>query len=254
MIKQALSEYHSKSVSSSFSSVNGKNKAAISAEEERRKNGKGVRMRYKDTDRTPAVLSIEKVASDDNLSIFCHVDATDWCPPSEVVKKISCFFTKPVRVEIYPRYMVGEVWSKDHGGADYKKDYYAFRAYAGKDYCKIFVDETETKDSALWVLLHELAHISLASAPYIFKGFRHLTPKDYFESDEAHERDPEEQMANSMAVSWLGMLGYEPKNYPRHWWRERTIMNSKGVEKAASVVSISPYAVLRMYANTGRSR
>jgi len=245
MIKQALSEYKSKSVSSSYSSVNGKGFGAVSAEEERRKNGKGRRVRVTDTTHTPAVLTVEKVASTPELSVYCHADASDWCPSSDVIKSISKFFNKNVRVEIYPRSLVAEVWSKDHDNKEYTKDYYAFRAYAGRDYCKIFVDETETKESALWVFLHELAHISLASAPYLFKAYRHLTPPDYFSSDDAHERDPEEQMANAMAMSWMDMLGYGKVEYPRHWWRERTIMNSNlSMDKAASVDS---YAALRRY-------
>ena len=170
---------------------------------------------------------MNKTASAGCLNMFCHVDATDWCPHGDVVQMLSQFFTKEVNIEIYPRYLVNTVWEKDHPCETYDKDYYAFRAYAGKDYCKIFVDETETKDSVLWVMLHELAHIALASSPFLFKGYRHLTPDDYHCSDEAHERDPEEQMANSIAMSWMDMLGYGRVNYPRHWWRERTMMNKK---------------------------
>lgn len=168
---------------------------------------------------------MEKRGSFGNLSLFCHVDATDWCPHGDIIERLSPLFTKEVKVEIYPRHLVSKVWSQDHCDKPYEKDYYAFRAYAGCDYCKIFVDETETKDSVLWVMLHELAHIALASSPFLFKAYRHLTPPDYFESDEAHESDPEEQMANCMALSWMDMLGYGKVNYPRHWWRQRTIMN-----------------------------
>ena len=235
-------------MSSSYSSVNGKGFGSMSAEKEKRKNGKGARVRIDDTTHTDPVITLEKIASTPELSVYCHVDASDWCPSSDVIRRISPFFTKNVRVEIYPRSLVADVWSKDHDCKEYTKDYYAFRAYAGKDYCKIFVDETETKESALWVFLHELAHISLASAPFIFRAYRHLTPHDYFSSDDAHERDPEEQMANAMAMSWMDMLGYGKVEYPRHWWRERTIMNRQlSMDKAASV---STYAVLRMYAKS----
>lgn len=250
MIKKALSEFQSSSTSSYSSSVNGKKHSAVVEEAERRKNGKGVRVSYADTSDTPAVMSVEKVADSGEISVYCHADATDWSPSSDVIKRLSLFFTKEVRVEIYPRYLVKEVWEKDHCGKEYNKEYYAFRAYAGKDYCKIFVDETETKDSALWVLLHELAHISLASAPYMFKGYRHLTPTDYHCSDDAHERDPEEKMANEIATSWMDLLGYGMVSYPRPWWRGRTIINqSQTIDKTAST-SVSPYAILRMYSRS----
>lgn len=228
MIKKALSSYRSssRSVQTSSSSINGKTKGAVKASGTETKDGKGVKVLLEDTTETDPVLSIEKVASHDRLHMFCHVDATDWCPHSSVIDKLSKFFTKDVCIKIYPRYMVGKVWSECHGGKPYTKEYYAFRAFAGPDYCKIFVDETETKDSVLWVMLHELAHIALASAPFLFKAYRHLTPPDYFESDEAHEKDPEEQMANAMAMSWMDLLGYGKVNYPRHWWRNRTLMNS----------------------------
>ena len=168
---------------------------------------------------------MSKTASDGLLKLFCHVDATDWCPNGDLVDRISPLFNKEVSVSIFPRYLVSKVWEEDHPGQTYDKDYYAFRAYAGRDYCKIFVDETETKDSVLWVMLHELAHISLASAPYLFKAYRHLTAPDYFESDEAHENDPEEQMANTVAMAGMDILGYGKVSYPRYWWRERTMQN-----------------------------
>ena len=170
---------------------------------------------------------MSKTASAGCVNMFCHVDATEWCPHGDVIQCLSTFFTKNVDIEIYPRSLLATVWEKDHPGKKYNKDYYAFRAYAGKDYCRIFVDETETKDSVLWVMLHELAHIALATSPFLFKGYRHLTPEDYHCSDNAHERDPEEQMANEIAMSWMDMLGYGKVSYPRHWWRNRTMMNKK---------------------------
>ena len=243
MLKQALSEFRSKSTSFSSKYVNGKGSAAAREETVRGRNGKGVRVAVSDTTETDPIIEIEKIASHDRLTMFCHVDATDWCPNGDTINKLSQFFTKKVNVEIYPRHMVETVWSKDHCDKPYEKDYYAFRAYAGKDYCKIFVDETETKDSVLWVMLHELAHIALASAPYLFRGYRHLTPANYFESDEAHESDPEEKMANEIAVSWMDMLGYGKVCYPRHWWRQRTLMN----RKEEPLLKVANYDKLRGY-------
>lgn len=249
MLKQALSEYRSKSTQYSSSSVNGVGSAAVRKNESRAKNGKGVSVTVEDTTETDPMLVVEKIASENNLTMFCHADASDWCPNGDIIQQLSAFFTKEVNVSIYPRHMLDVVWSKDHCGKPYEKDYYAFRAYAGKDYCKIFVDETETKDSVLWVMLHELAHIALASAPYLFRAYRHLTPPDYFDSDEAHESDPEEQMANAMAMSWMDMLGYGKVSYPRHWWRQRTLMNSQPpITKEAS------YSLLKNYTYALRNK
>lgn len=245
MLKEALSEFRSKSISMSSKSINGKGKSAIRAEEAAGKNGKGVRVAVSDTSETDPIIEVEKLASSGCLTVFCHEDATDWSPAKDVVDCLAKFFTKEVNVEIYPRYMVDKVWSKDHCDKPYEKEYYAFRAYAGKNYCKIFVDETETKESALWVMLHELAHIALATSPFLFKGYRHLTPPDYFESDEAHEKDPEEQMANSIAMSWMDMLGHGMVNYPRHWWRQRTLMNSQPDEDIMD--KVANYDALRSY-------
>ena len=176
-----------------------------------------------------------------NISINWHPDAERWAPPYRVMKKIHSLFPhKPIDIAIYPRYMIKEVYAADRCGKPYDKEYYAFRAYAGKDYCRIFVDETETPDSALWVMLHELAHIALASSPYLFVAYRHLTPSDYFESDDAHERDPEEQMANAMATAWMDMLGYGKVSYPRYWWRDRTII-AANTKVAASIRSLRDY-------------
>ena len=226
MLKQALSDFRESSSSSMVSSsVNGKKDVATLDSKEQKVNGKGLRITVADTNKTKPVVMAEKTASDGLLKLFCHVDATDWCPNGDLVDRISPLFNKEVSVSIFPRYLVSKVWEEDHPGQTYDKDYYAFRAYAGRDYCKIFVDETETKDSVLWVMLHELAHISLASTPYLFKAYRHLTAPDYFESDEAHENDPEEQMANTVAMAVMDILGYGKVSYPRYWWRERTMQN-----------------------------
>lgn len=230
MLKQALSEFRSQSMSMSSSTVNGKTKGAIKATEAAGRNGKGVKVTVKDTTSTKPKVEIEKVAcmgEAGTITVFCHDDAVNWCPSNEIIDKLGALFTKEVRVEFYPRYLVGKVWSMDHCDKPYEKDYYAFRAYAGKDYCKIFVDETETGESVLWVLLHELAHIALADNKYLFRGYRNLTAPDYFSSDEAHEADPEEQMANAIAKSWMEMLGFGRVEYPRFWWRQRTMLNKQ---------------------------
>lgn len=168
------------------------------------------------------------------LNVKVHAEAEAWAPPVEALRLANDLLHKPVQVCIYPRHMVKTIWEQDHIDRRYDKDLYAFRAYAGKDYCRIFVDETETPESALWVFFHELAHIALTASPYLFKAYRFLTPPDYFMSDDAHERDPEEQMANAIAGAYMKMLNYDVTDYPRHWWRNRVDTMSH-TEKLASI-------------------
>jgi len=169
---------------------------------------------------------ITKTAASTNITMLTSGNVGKWVPDPSVFTAIDSLFTKPVSIHFIPRSDVAKTWSKDNGGKKYTKDLYSFRAYAGKDFCKIFVDDTETRDSVLWVMLHELAHIALASVPYLFKGYRVQTPDDYWDSDDGHERDPEEQMANNMAITWMKTLGHEPFEYDRRWWRERTMEKS----------------------------
>ena len=67
MIKQALSEFREIASSSRTSAVNGKKRSSVVASDEYAKDGKGVKLREADTNKTLPVLSIEKTAKQDDL-------------------------------------------------------------------------------------------------------------------------------------------------------------------------------------------
>lgn len=102
----------------------------------------------------------------------------------------------------------------------------------------IYCTRYETINSIKWIFLHELAHfifdtnLSIMSVLYFIceKYYKDIgqyngesdyyyTNKDlnekYISSDEIHENDPEEKLANEFASSLIGC------DYSRPWWRER---------------------------------
>ena len=181
----------------------------------------------------------QEVYSDSKLKIIAHPDACNWMPSQEIIVKLGHFLHKPMCIRIFPRDMVFEVYDSEHPCPLNPEDYYKFRAYTSGSKATVFVDDTETKESALWVILHELAHMDMKASPYLFKAYTLATPPDYNESDEAHERDPEEKMANLVATKWLGQCGCEEVEYARPWWRAR--VNAKcSMEKDAGVLAEHP--------------
>lgn len=167
------------------------------------------------------VHAMSKLAGIGTIHIEVHPEAQEWAPSNDILDKLRELVHRPLKVEMFPRSMVPEIWSRDHDNKPFEKEPYSFRAYASGDRCVCFVDETETPESALWVLLHELAHMELPASKYLFKAYRMATAPNYFESDETHEADPEEQMANMAATQWMNALGFGPVSFPRMWWRNR---------------------------------
>lgn len=109
----------------------------------------------------------------------------------------------------------------------------AFRAWCRTSQREIFifVDECENDDSIIWLIMHELTHIDIhhSNIMNFFLGIQRdqwlknikLSPDDYFSPtmmnrDELHEADPEEQVCNNVASTFL--CG---KTYDRAWWRKR---------------------------------
>jgi hypothetical protein len=158
-----------------------------------------------------------------SLEVVVFPGVEKWAPYEDTIEQVEKFISRDATVVLFPRKLVGFVWSKDHGGRPYDKDLYQFRAYArqGGGSAFIFVDETETPESIMWVILHELAHLEFRSSPYLFSAFQSLTSPEYDKDDLTHEQDPEEQVANLMAKEWMRRLGYKQTEYPRPWWRGR---------------------------------
>ena len=129
-----------------------------------------------------------------------------------------------VRVVVYPRRMVREVWNHEMEGKPFSMKPYAFRAFARGNMIVVFDDKTETKDSLLWLLLHEIAHIFVTRTPKLRRQFRSRSlPSGYMTSDSAHESSPEEQFANMMADQWYKEFFGHSGSFHRLWWRRRVL-------------------------------
>lgn len=140
----------------------------------------------------------------------------------EQAKRLACLLTRDLVVEYVPRARVAEVWRRDHAGAPMPVNRYAFRAYSRGNRAVLFVDGTETRDSATWLLLHELAHLELPNAGLLHSAYRWIPkPPGYLTNDAAHESHPEEQLANRVATEIMPKLGLRRRALDRMWWRRR---------------------------------
>jgi len=145
-----------------------------------------------------------------------------WVPEPAILERLACLLTSDVEVELHPRSGVGAVWAREHGGrSGLPEDPYAFRAWSREGRAILFVDDTETRDSVLWLLVHELAHLDLPHSRLLRAAYRdRVRHPDYLKDDQAHEMDPEEQLANTVADQVLSRFG-RPSGLHRLWWRRR---------------------------------
>jgi len=136
------------------------------------------------------------------------------------LEQISELLTAPVLVEIVPRQAVRQLWRRDFGRARFPGDY-AFRAFTRDDHVRLLSDGTETQASLTWLLLHELAHFAVNQEPLMDTALRSVPkPAGYLTNDAAHERWPEEQLANLVADQLAPRVGSRP-GLDRLWWRRR---------------------------------
>lgn len=83
---------------------------------------------------------------------------------------------------------------------------------------RILVDETETRDSVRWLVLHEMGHVLISANPTLAETLRaERYPANYPHDDDAHEAVLEEQIANAFADRLAPVPGLN-----RRWWRKRT--------------------------------
>jgi len=155
-----------------------------------------------------------------------------WVPSSAVAMVLAAWTCRDLRLCYWPRARFVEVWESTHVGPGRdlaaKAKPYAWRGWATREPASIhiFVDETETAASILWLTLHELAHLELACAPLLEQAYRgEPKSESYWQDDAAHEARPEEQLANFVADELAPRLGSGP-GYHRLWWRAR--VNAKG--------------------------
>ena len=181
----------------------------------------------------PNMSSISYIKFRRKLQPFIHRavgDSTieDWSVHQKITPNMLHFASSKVggdiHLSIYPRRMVREVWNHEMDGKTFDLKEYAFRAFARGNGIVIFDDETETKDSLLWLLLHEVGHIFVTRTPKLRHQFRSSSkPSGYMTSDSAHESSPEEQFANMMADGWYKEFSGKSGSFHRIWWRNRVL-------------------------------
>jgi hypothetical protein len=139
------------------------------------------------------------------------------------LRELSALTTDPVRFEFWPRARAAEAWERWHPGRRYRRAPYAHRGWSNKrlGVAVLLVDPTETRQSILHGVAHELAHLDLRGTGITRLALR---PKQdaYWTTDAAHDGHPEEQLANLVATQTLRRLGrYDGRSYDRAWWRRR---------------------------------
>ena len=146
-----------------------------------------------------------------------------WLPTPEEARKLSSWVGGPVTVEYWPRSRAREAWERHHPGKTFQREPYSFRAWSNKKakLAVLLVDELETRQSALWLLCHELGHLELNHAPLLRRAYKQKKKASYWTSDAGHEAHPEEQMANLVGTRTLARLGHPAVQLDRPWWRKR---------------------------------
>lgn len=155
------------------------------------------------------------------FTILFHQTSTieDWTTPKKLTAQLFQFATDKVdggiTLKVYPRHLVQEVWDHETLKEPYPFKPYSFRAFAKGNTIILLDDDTETKGSLFWVLLHEMAHVFVSKNEKLKKQFRHNR------KEVSHETSPEEQFANLMADQWFFEYTGIHKSYHRLWWKER---------------------------------
>jgi hypothetical protein len=151
------------------------------------------------------------------ISIQAEPGTTPWVVRPEHRLMLERWTSRPVTVQYVHRDRLDSVPDAPEAPP------YAFRAWARPDgRITLLVDPTETYESALWLLIHELAHTDLRCAGLVSTSLRTLHPRDpaYLHDDGAHEADPEEKLANGVADRVMAHWGL-PTGLDRMWWRQR---------------------------------
>ena len=156
-----------------------------------------------------------------SISLAVMPGAEAWAPTPAELSPVACSLRGSIQVQIWPRRDLPRVWAQDNPGRPIPGGTHGFRAYTRDRVVKLFVDPAETRDSVLWLLHHELAHVGVTQTPGLVQSLRRSPrPDGYPHDDEAHERHPEERHANAVADAWMALLG-RPVGLDRRWWRGR---------------------------------
>lgn len=144
------------------------------------------------------------------LRILVHPGAELWAPTGRLELALRRRF-RGADLHFWPRSEAVRVAGKDLGP-------YAFRAFTRGTTSHVFVDPTETPESAAWVAAHELAHAEMARRPDVRAVLKMGEPTDAKSHDDRfHELDPEELWADGIAARL-----FDGERLDRAWWRKRT--------------------------------
>ncbi len=157
-----------------------------------------------------------------SLTLCIVAGAEPWAPRAEQLAPLVELLNEPSTVVLWPRRLGLEERRRiDPNGP--APGFYAFRGWCptGSTTAHLLVDETETRASIVWAILHELTHVVLPNVPLLTAAFRNIPkPADYHTSDKAHEDRAEERLANFIADCLAPKLG-SGTGYDRAWWRAR---------------------------------
>ena len=144
-----------------------------------------------------------------------------WLPAEATLTSVRKYLSRRTVVHLLPRRALAETFAREIGHP-LVGSLYQLRAWSLKSRGEawVFADQTETRDSVLWVLLHELAHLDLVGAGLLQAAVEAPRTAAY-DTDEGHEADPEERLANQVATALLGQLTGRSQALDRRWWRAR---------------------------------
>jgi len=161
------------------------------------------------------------------LEVVVAPGAEPWALTGAEQGAIEALLGGDVEVFYWPRSQAVRVWEQTHDGRPmpgdpaYSDPSYVMRAWARDGRSHILVDRTETKESILWLTLHELSHLELPCSPFLRFAFRsEPRAENYLLDDDAHEARVEEQFANAVANLLAPHFGIA-RGYDRRWWRTR---------------------------------
>ncbi len=145
-----------------------------------------------------------------SFRLFAHPGARSWVPPTNTIVRLRDRF--PIaghQVHMWPRAMVAQIRGRPETP-------YAFRAYTSGTDSHIFVDDTETPTSIVWLIAHELTHRLVNEHPQVARMLDQARPADLDpRGDRFHQVSAEERLADGYATRLAGA------RLDRDWWRQR---------------------------------
>ena len=146
-----------------------------------------------------------------------------WWPTVEQVELLDRLLRAPATIALLPRAELAATWARVHGGQALGVPPCSIRAWANKETrnAYIFIDASETRDSVIWLMGHELGHLELRRAPLVELSVTVPRGPEYLATDAGHEAAPEEQLVNQVGASVVELLTGRRQMLDRHWWRAR---------------------------------